>query len=77
MSVIQFSLVQKFDQNKCQNLERSSKTLLRPCNYRITCKGKFKAKLSICDKHIYEDLYVVEGLERSLLSRHASLCLGE
>ena len=75
VSVIPFSLFQKFDQNTCQHLERSSKTLLGPCNYRITCKGKFKAKLSIGDKNIYEDLYVVEGLERPLLSRHASSSL--
>ena len=62
MSVIPFSLFQKFTKNTCENLERSSKTLLGPCNYRITCKGQFKAKLSIGDKNLYEDLYVVEGL---------------
>ena len=40
-----------------------------------TCKGKFKAKLSIDDKSHFEDIYVVEGLERPLLSRNASSSL--
>ena len=75
VSVIPFSLFQKFDRNTCTNLERSSKTLLGPCNYKITGKGKFQAKLSIDNKNLYEDIYVVERLERPLLSRHASSLL--
>ena len=59
----------------CQNLEKSSKTLFDPCNYKISCKGKFKAKLSIDDKSHFEDIHVVEGLERPLLSRNASSSL--
>ena len=75
VSVIPFSLLEKFDRNTCPNLERSSKTLLSPCNYKITCKGKFQAKLSIDNKNLYEDIYIVERLERPLLSRHASSLL--
>ena len=75
VSVIPLSLFEKFDKSACQKLEKSSKTLLGPCNYKISCKGKFKAKLSIDDKSHFEDIYVVEGLERPLLSRNASSSL--
>lgn len=75
VSVIQLSLFEKFDKSTYQNLEKSSKTLLGPCNDKISCKGKFKAKLSIDDKSHFEDIYVVEGLEKPLLSRNASSSL--
>ena len=73
--MIPFSLFEKFDKSTCQNLTKSSKTLLGPCNYKISCKGKFKAKLSINGKNHFEDIYVVEGLEKPLLSRNASFSL--
>ena len=75
VSVIPLSLCQKFDNNTCQNLERCSKTLLGPCNYKIKCKGQFTAKVSIYDENLYDDIYVVEGVEGPRPSRHGSSLL--
>ena len=54
------------------NLKPTSKILLGPCNYKMDCIGKFTAKLSTHSMMVKEDIYVVKGLERPLLSREAT-----
>ena len=49
--------------------------LLGPCNYKLNGLGKFKAKLAVNQKSIDNEIYVVKGLERPLLSRQASQSL--
>ena len=56
-------------------LEPTNKVLLGPCNYKLNWLGKFQAKLTANQKCIHNEVYVVKGLERPLLSRYASLSL--
>ena len=56
-------------------LEPTNKVLLGSCNYKLNCLGKFKAKLAVNQKCIDNEVYVVKGLERPLLSRQASQSL--
>ena len=49
--------------------------LLGPCNYKLSCLGTFKAKLAVNQKCIDNEIYVVKGLERPLLSRQANQSL--
>ena len=56
-------------------LEPTNKVLLGPCNYKLNCIGKFQAKLTANQKCIHNEIYVVKGLERPLLSRYASQSL--
>ena len=53
-------------------LEPTNKVLLGPCNYKLNCIGKFQAKLTANQKCIHNEVYVVKGLERPLLSRYVS-----
>ena len=56
-------------------LEPTSKVLLGPCDYKLNCLGKFKAKLAVNQKCVDNEIYVMKGLERPLLSRQASQSL--
>ena len=56
-------------------LEPTNKVLLGSCNYQLNCIGKFQAKLTSNQKCIHNEVYVVKGLERPLLSRYASQSL--
>ena len=56
-------------------LEPTNKVLLGPCNYKLNCLGKLKAKLAVNQKCIDNEIYVVKGPERPLLSRQASQSL--
>ena len=56
-------------------LEPTNKVLLGPCNYKVNCLGIFKAKLAVYQKSIDNEIHVVKGLERSLLSQQASQSL--
>ena len=56
-------------------LEPTNKVLLGLCNYQLDCTSKFKAKLAISQKSVENEVYVVKGLERPLLSREASQSL--
>jgi hypothetical protein len=58
-----------------QSLEITDKVLIGPCNYRLKCLGKFKAKLNVEGHSIVEDVYVVEALNRPLLSKKACVSL--
>ena len=46
-----------------------------PRNYKLNCIGKFHAKLTANQKCINNEVYVVKGLERPLLSRYAGQSL--
>ena len=50
-------------------LEPPDKVLLGPCNYKLNCIGKFKATLQANDVSVENDVYVVKGLDKPLLSR--------
>ena len=52
-----------------EKLESTKKVLLGPCNYRLKCLGKSKAKLKSKGHCIVEDVYVVEALNRPLLGK--------
>ena len=52
-------------------LVKPDKKLYGPCRTTLNCKGKFKAVLRHEQKCCTEDVYVVEGLEGSLLGRNA------
>ena len=56
-------------------LEPTKKVLLGPCNYKLNCIGKFQAKLTANQKCIDNEVYVIKGLERPLLSRYTSKSL--
>ena len=58
-----------------EKLESTKKVLLGPCNYRLKCLGKFKAKLKSKGHCIVEDVYVVEALNRPLLGKTACASL--
>ena len=57
------------------NLKPTDKLLLGPCNYKLNCLGKFKAKLTANNLSVENDVYVVKDLERPLLSRYDSQSL--
>ena len=46
-----------------------------PCNYKMNCIGTFTPQLQHKSKITAEKIFVVEGLERSLLGRHAAQSL--
>ena len=58
-----------------EKLESTKKVLLGPCNYRLKCLGKSKAKLKSKGHYIVEDVYVVEALNRPLLGKAACASL--
>ena len=53
-------------------LEPTNNVLLGPCNDKLNCIGKFKAKLNANYKSVDIEVSVVKGLQRPLLSRQAS-----
>ena len=53
-------------------MEPTNKLLLGPCNYKFKCSGKFTGKLSVNNKTLNEEFYVVKGLQTPLLGRMAS-----
>ena len=44
-------------------LESTNKGLLMPCNYKSSCIGKFKAKLSANHKSVDNEVLVAKGLQ--------------
>ena len=58
-----------------EKLESTKKVLLGPCNYRLKCLGKSKAKLKSKGQCIVEDVYVVEALNRPLFGKTACASL--
>ena len=53
-------------------LQSTEKVLLGPCNYKMTCIGKYATTLSTDERSIQEVIYVVRDLERPLLGRRAA-----
>ena len=66
VSVLPVHTYEKLENTK---LQPTSKVLLGPCNYKLNCMGKFKAKLTVNNLSVENDVYVVKDLERPLLSR--------
>ena len=50
-------------------------SLLGPCSYKLSCTGKFKAKLSASHKSVDIEVFEVKGLQRPFLSRQSSQSL--
>ena len=60
-----------YQQSNLQStLKLTSKVLMGPCNYKINCI--FTTQLRHKDKTTTEEIFVVKGLERSLLGRQAA-----
>ena len=66
VSVLPMHTYEKLENTK---LQPTNKVLLGPCNYKLNCMGKFKAKLTVNNLSVENDVYVVKDLERQLLSR--------
>ena len=66
VSVLPVHTYEKLENTK---LQPTNKVLLGPCNYKLNCMGKFKAKLTVNNLSVENDVYVVKDLERPLLSR--------
>ena len=49
--------------------------MIGPCNYKLKCLGKFKAKLNLKTRSIVEDVYLIEALSRPLLSKRDCVSL--
>ena len=58
-------------------LAKANRNLYGPCRYQLKCRGKFKATLDYKEQSCEEEIYVIEDLERPLLSRQAcnALCV--
>ena len=52
-------------------LAKANRNLYGPCRYQLKCRGKFKATLDYKVQSCEEEIYVIEDLERPLLSRQA------
>ena len=50
----------------------SSTVLMGPCNYKLNCIGTFTLRLQHKRGTTSKEIFVVQGLERSLLGRHAA-----
>ncbi|CAB4035810.1 Hypothetical predicted protein, partial [Paramuricea clavata] len=62
-----------YQQRKLQStLKSTGKVLMGPCNYKMNCIGTFTSQLRHEDKTTTEEIFVVKGLERSLLGRQAA-----
>ena len=57
-------------------LTMADKKLYGPCRHQLKCYGKFEATLKHNNSSCKEQLYVIDGLERPLLSRNACMALG-
>ena len=75
MSVLPYDMYNKLKEQTELELEPTNKVLLRACNYRLNRIGKFKAKLSTNHKSVENEVFVVKGLQRPLLSRQVSQSL--
>ena len=64
--------VHTYEKLENTKLQPTNKVLLGPCNYKLNCMGKFKAKLTVNNLSVENDVYVVKDLERPLLSRFDS-----
>ena len=69
VSVLPAHTYEKLENTK---LQPTNKVLMGPCNYKLNCMGKFKAKLTVNNLSVENDVYVVKDLERPLLSRFDS-----
>ena len=66
VSVLPVHTYEKLENTK---LQPTNKVLLGPCNCKLNCMGKFKAKLTVNNLSVENDVYVIKDLERPLLSR--------
>ena len=70
VTVIPLTVYQR--SNLQPTLRSTSKVLMGPCNYKMNCIGTFTTQLRHQDKTTTEEIFVVKGLERSLLGRQAA-----
>ena len=70
VTVIPLTVYQR--SNLQPTLKSTSKVLMGPCNYKMNCIGTFTTQLRHEDKTTTEEIFVVKGLERSLLGRQAA-----
>ena len=70
VTVIPLTVYQR--SNLQPTLKSTSKVLIGPCNYKMNCIGTFTTQLRHEDKTTTEEIFVVKGLERSLLGRQAA-----
>ena len=75
VSVLPYDVYNKLKKQTELELEPTNKVLLGPCNYKLNCIGKFKAKLSTNHKSVHNEVFVVKGLQRPLLRRQVSQSL--
>ena len=62
-----------YQQLKMQPILKSTgKVLIGPCNYKLNCIGTFTSRLQHKRKTMSDEIFVVEGLEKSLLGRQAA-----
>ncbi|XP_036001498.1 uncharacterized protein K02A2.6-like [Fundulus heteroclitus] len=64
-----------YEKGQYSDLQNTKKVLMGPGRSQLKVKGKFTATLQRKDKHVMEDIYVVEGLNTPLLSRQAATAL--
>ena len=64
VSVLPYDVYNKLKKQTKLELEPTNKVLLGPCNYKLNCIGKFKAKLSTNHKSVDNEVFVVKGLQR-------------
>ena len=67
VSVLPYDVYNKLKKQTELELEPTNKGLSGPCNYKLNCIGKFKAKLSTNHKSVDNEVFVVKGLQRPLL----------
>ena len=70
VTVIPLTVYQR--SNLQPTLKSTSKVLMGPCNYKMNCIGTFTTQLRHEDKTTTEEIFIVKGLERSLLGRQAA-----
>lgn len=68
-------LTHMYEKGRFSELHKTNKVLMGPGRSPLKVKGKFTATLRRKDKHIMENIYVVEGLNIPLLSRQAATAL--
>ena len=75
VTVVPKSVYDKISNNRSLKLQATDKILLGPCNYRLDCLGKLKAKITSKNKFIIEEIYVVKDLSKPLLGKSACVSL--
>ena len=70
VTVIPLAVYQR--SNLQPTLKSTSKVLMGPCNYKMNYIGTFTTQLRHGDKTTTEEIFVLKGLERSLLGRQAA-----